>query len=41
VVIERRNIMIAAAYSIGLTVFAYWMFGKALHAPLERGLLWF
>lgn len=41
VVIERRNLLIAAAYSIGLTLFAYWLFGKALKAPLERGLLWF
>jgi len=41
VVVERRNVLIAAAYSIGLTVFAYWLFGKALKAPLERGLLWF
>ena len=41
VVVERRNILIAAAYGIGLTLFAYWLFGKALKAPLERGLLWF
>jgi Tripartite tricarboxylate transporter TctB family len=41
VIVERRNPLIAAAYSIGLTLFAYWMFGKALKAPLERGLLWF
>jgi hypothetical protein len=41
VVIERRNVFIAAAYSISLTLFAYWLFGKALKAPLERGLLWF
>jgi hypothetical protein len=41
VVIERRNLLIAAAYSIGLTLFAYWLFGKALKAPLERGVLWF
>ena len=32
---------IAAAYSIGLTLFAYWLFGKALKAPLERGILGF
>jgi hypothetical protein len=31
----------AAAYSIGLSVFAYWLFGIALKSPLERGLLWF
>ena len=41
VMVERRNVLIAAAYSIGLTVFAYWLFGKALKAPLERGVLWF
>ena len=41
VVVERRNMLIAAAYSIALTVFAYWLFGKALKSPLERGVLWF
>ncbi len=41
VVVERRNIAGAAAYSIALTLFAYWLFGKALKAPLERGVLWF
>jgi hypothetical protein len=41
VVIERRHLLRAALYSVGLTLFAYWLFGKALRAPLERGLLWF
>jgi tripartite tricarboxylate transporter TctB family protein len=41
VVVERRKALIAAGYSIGLTLFAYWLFGKALKSPLERGLLWF
>ena len=41
VVVERRNALIAALYSVGLTVFAYWLFGKALRSPLERGVLWF
>jgi hypothetical protein len=41
VVVERRKVWHAAAYSIGLTLFAYWLFGKALKSPLERGLLWF
>ena len=41
VVVERRNALIAAGYSVGLTLFAYWLFGKALKEPLERGLLWF
>jgi len=41
VVVERRNALRAAAYAIALTLFAYWLFGKALKSPLERGLLWF
>jgi hypothetical protein len=41
VLAERRNVAHAAVYSIGLTLFAYWLFGKALKSPLERGLLWF
>ena len=41
VVIERRNAFIAAGYSLGVTLFAYWLFGRALKAPLERGILWF
>jgi hypothetical protein len=41
VVVERRNVLIAGVYSVGLTLFAYWLFGKALKSPLERGLLWF
>jgi hypothetical protein len=41
VIVERRNALIAAAYSVGLTVFAYWLFGAVLRSPLERGLLWY
>jgi Tripartite tricarboxylate transporter TctB family len=41
IIVERRNVLIAAAYSVALTLFAYWLFGKALRSPLERGLLWF
>jgi tripartite tricarboxylate transporter TctB family protein len=41
VLVERRNALVAAAYSIGVTLFAYWLFGKALKSPLERGVLWF
>jgi hypothetical protein len=41
VVGERRNVLQAAAYGVALTLFAYWLFGKALKSPLERGLLWF
>ncbi len=40
-VVERRNPLRAAAYAIGLTVVAWWVFGKALKAPLERGILGF
>ena len=41
VVVERRRLIPAALYSVGLTLFAYWLFGKALKAPLPRGFLWF
>jgi uncharacterized membrane protein YfhO len=41
VIVERKNILTAALYACGLTLFAYWLFGVALKAPLERGLLWF
>ena len=41
VLVERRNVLVAAAYSVGVTLFAYWLFGSALKSPLERGLLWF
>jgi hypothetical protein len=38
--VERRNLIAAAVYAVGLTLFAYWLFAIALHAPLERGSLW-
>ena len=41
VAVERRKVLHAAIYSVALTVFAWWLFGKALKAPLERGLLGF
>jgi hypothetical protein len=41
VVVERKPLHHAAAYSITLTVLAYWLFGKALKAPLEQGILGF
>jgi hypothetical protein len=39
-VVERKNILVAAAYACSLTLFAYWLFGIVLKAPLERGLFW-
>lgn len=41
VIVERRDALVAAGYSIALTLSAYWLFGKALKSPLEHGLLWF
>src|SRR5258708_392265 len=41
VVVERKNVFRAAAYSIGLTVIAWWVFGTALKSPLETGILGF
>jgi Tripartite tricarboxylate transporter TctB family len=41
VVVERRHVLRAVAFAVGITLFAYWLFGIALKAPLERGLLWF
>jgi hypothetical protein len=40
-IVERRNALAAAVYALGLALFAYWLFGKALRSPLERGVLWF
>jgi Tripartite tricarboxylate transporter TctB family len=37
VVIERRRLLPAAAYSIGLVVFTYVLFVYALKTPLEAG----
>jgi hypothetical protein len=41
VVVERRRVLPAAGYALALTLFAYWLFDKALKAPLERGILGF
>jgi hypothetical protein len=41
VLVERRGALRAGIYSVGLTLFAYWLFDKMLKAPLERGLLGF
>jgi Tripartite tricarboxylate transporter TctB family len=40
-IIERRPILSAAAFSVGVTLLAYGLFGTALKSPLPRGLLWF
>ena len=40
VVVERRNLMMAAVFAVSLTLFAYWLFAIALHAPIERGSFW-
>jgi hypothetical protein len=39
--IERQPIHYAATYAVALTGIAWWVFGKALKAPLETGLLGF
>ena len=41
VAVERKNVFHAAAYSLCLTGIAWWVFGTALKAPLERGILGF
>ena len=41
VIVERRNALRAAAYSVALTLFAYWLFDQLLRSPLEPGLLSF
>lgn len=41
VLVERKPLLPAALYSVGLTLLAYGLFAKALKSPLERGLLWF
>jgi hypothetical protein len=40
-VVERKNLLRAAAYGIGLTMIAWWVFGTALKSPLETGILGF
>ncbi len=39
-VVERRKPIVAAAFAVCLTLFAYWLFAIMLKAPLERGDLW-
>ena len=41
VAVERRNILRAAAFSIGVTLFAYVLFGSLLKSPLPRGIIGF
>jgi hypothetical protein len=40
-VVERRPIVPAAAFSLGVTVFTYLLFGTLLKSPLPRGLIGF
>ncbi len=41
VVVERKSPLYAVPYALILVIFAWWLFGKALKAPLERGILGF
>jgi hypothetical protein len=41
IAVERKNVFRAAAYSFFLTGVAWWVFGTALKAPLEQGILGF
>ena len=40
-VVERRSFLPAATFSIGVTVFAYFLFSTLLRSPLPHGLLGF
>lgn len=39
--VERKPILSAAAFSIGVTGIAYVLFSTLLKSPLPRGILWF
>ena len=39
--VERRPLLPAAAFSVGVTVFAYLLFATLLKSPLPRGLIGF
>jgi hypothetical protein len=39
--VERRPVLSAAAFSLGITGIAYLLFGTFLKSPLPRGILWF
>ena len=40
-VVERRPLLVAAAFSIGVTALAYTLFGLLLKTPLPRGIMGF
>ena len=40
-VVERKPIVSAALFSVGVTGFAYALFRMALKSPLPQGVLWF
>jgi Tripartite tricarboxylate transporter TctB family len=40
-VVERKPILFAALFSVGVTGLAYALFRMALKSPLPQGLLWF
>jgi hypothetical protein len=40
-VVERKPILNAAAFSVGVTAIAYVLFNTLLKSPLPRGILWF
>ena len=39
--VERKPLLPAAAFSVGVTVLAYVLFSTLLKSPLPRGILWF
>jgi hypothetical protein len=39
--VERRPLLVSAAFSIGVTVLAYTLFGLLLKTPLPRGIMGF
>ena len=41
VAVERRNILRAAIFSIGVTLLTYLLFGTVLKSPLPRGIIGF
>jgi Tripartite tricarboxylate transporter TctB family len=40
-IVERRPLLVSAAFSIGVTALAYALFGLLLKTPLPRGILGF